>query len=397
MEEKSFSVSQIGGYIKQIFDAEELLHDIKVFGEISEFKISQGNAWFSIKDENATLSCALFGANYLEFIPKVGESVIIKGSPSYWVKSGKLAFVAKKIEHLGEGELYLKFLALKEKLEKEGLFDSSRKKSVPSNAINIGVATSQTGAVMHDIITVATRRNPAVNIFISPCKVQGQDADLSIIESLKILDNMNLDVIIVGRGGGSKEDLDCFNSEKLARFIASMKTPTVSAVGHETDFTICDFVCDKRAPTPSAGAELVVANVLQYAQDINNKMVRLNNIITGYINDYFDVIETHRRQLNTLLNVKISEQYSMIKANKELLISKMKHYYSMLQAKFEGYVNVLDKLNPLKIISSGYAQVENQNGSVKSISQTQKDDVLNISLIDGVIITKVLNIEKRGK
>lgn len=397
MEEKSFSVSQIGNYIKQIFDAEELLHDIRVFGEISEFKISQGNAWFSIKDENATLSCALFGANYMEFIPKVGESVVIKGSPSYWIKSGKLAFVAKKIEHLGEGELYLKFIALKEKLQKEGLFDASRKKDVPSNALNIGVATSQTGAVMHDIINVATRRNPGVNIFVAPCKVQGQDADLSIIEALKILDKLNLDVIIVGRGGGSKEDLDCFNSEKLAYFIASMKTPIISAVGHETDFTICDFVCDKRAPTPSAAAELIVANISQYAQDVKNKKNLLNNMLNNLINDNLKIIEMHRRQLTALVSAKISENSSLLKTNKGLLMQQIGHYFSMKQAKFQAYMEVLEKLNPLNIISRGYAKIESEKGTIKSITQTQKDDILDVNLIDGVIKAKVLNIEKRGK
>ena len=274
MEQKAYSVTQIGGYIKRIFDAEEMLHDIRVYGEITEFKISQGNAWFTIKDENATLSCSLFGANYLEFVPKVGESVVIKGTPSYWVKSGKLSFVAKKIEHLGEGELYLKFLALKEKLQAEGLFDTARKKQVPNNAINIGVATSETGAVRRDIENVATRRNPAVNIFIAPCKVQGAGADTTIIEALKKLDEMNLDVLIIARGGGSKEDLDCFNSEKLARFIATLKTPVVSAVGHETDFTICDFVADLRAPTPSASAEIVVANMAGFAEELKLKIIR---------------------------------------------------------------------------------------------------------------------------
>jgi len=397
MEQKSYSVSQIGNYIKNIFDAEEMLHDIRVFGEITEFKISQGNAWFTIKDENATLSCSLFGAKYLEFIPKVGESVVIKGSPSYWVKSGKLSFVARKIEHIGEGELYLKFLALKEKLQAEGLFDTAHKKQVPNNAINIGVATSETGAVRRDIENVATRRNPAVNIFIAPCKVQGAGADTTIIEALKKLDTMGLDVLIIARGGGSKEDLDCFNSEKLARFIVTLKTPVVSAVGHETDFTICDFVADLRAPTPSASAEIVVANMAGFAEELKLKVIRLKNIINKYFASQCEKLEYMKKQMQASINAKLISYQSVLQTNQLLLANAKNHYFAGLEAKFNNYLVAIQKLNPLAVLSRGYAQIESENNKViKSVKDIKENSQVNINFCDGSAQAQIISTKIKG-
>ena len=225
------------------------------------------------------IDCVMFGANRLEVQPQVGESVIVKGSPNYYVKGGKLSFNVRNLIAYGKGALYLKFLQLKEKLQKEGLFDEEHKKTVPNNAINIGVATSLQGAVLQDIKNISYRRNAGVNLYVYGCRVQGLKADETIIKAIQELDKLNLDVIIVARGGGSSEDLDCFNSEALARAVYECRTPIVSAVGHETDFTIIDFVADKRAPTPSAAAELVVANVIEYRRLVSNMLARMSNAI----------------------------------------------------------------------------------------------------------------------
>ena len=257
MERKPISVSVLANYIKQIFDAEVLLNNIEVIGEISSYGLSGGNAFFVIKDENAILNCVLFGADgFPKF--KVGDKVIVRGTPKYYVKGGKLNFNATDIKLFGDGDIFKRFLELKAKLEKEGLFDAMHKKPVPRRINRIGVITSETGAVIHDIINVVSRRNANQDIVLFPIKVQGIGADIEIAKAINFFSNYDkIDAIIVGRGGGSDEDLMNFNSEIVARAIYDCKKFVVSAVGHETDWTICDMVADLRAPTPSAAAELL--------------------------------------------------------------------------------------------------------------------------------------------
>ena len=252
------TVSQLSQYLKSIFEAEIMLQNICVFGEISSYNISNGIAYFNIKDENSLLPCVLFNANNFTS-PKIGDQVLVYGSMNYYIKGGKLSFNAYKIEQYGKGLLYEKFLELKNKLEKLGYFDIEHKKPLPERVKRIGVVTSSTGAVIQDIIDVTTRRNNSVDIVIYPVKVQGVGAEIEISKAIDFFSNYDkIDVVIVARGGGSLEDLSPFNTEIVATATYNCKKPIVSAVGHETDYTIIDFVSDLRAPTPSAAAELVV-------------------------------------------------------------------------------------------------------------------------------------------
>ncbi len=397
-DEKNFiTVSQLGNYIKKIFDAEEMLHNISIFGEISAYKLYRGDtAYFSLKDEDATIDCVMFGANKLPFEPKVGESVIVKGSPNYYVKGGKLNFNVRSMLAYGKGALYLKFLQLKEKLQKEGLFDEVHKKVVPDNAVNIGVATSLQGAVLQDIRNVSYRRNQAVNLFVYGCRVQGVGADETIIKAIKALDEMKLDVIIVARGGGSSEDLDCFNSEKLARVVYDCKTPIVSAVGHETDFTIIDFVADKRAPTPSAGAELVVANVSAYREQVLKLINRMSIAVNRLNADGKMRLNLYMEKIHTKLSYNIERGLQ----NLELRSQQLDRFESALLVNKTNNLNLLaqalEKSNPLTIMRRGFAQlVDEQSQVVKSVEQLKVGQDLKINLVDGCATAKINELSRR--
>ena len=397
-EEQNFiTVSQLGNYIKRIFDSEEMLHNISIFGEISAYKLYRGDtAYFTIKDENAMIDCVMFGANRLEVQPQVGESVIVKGSPNYYVKGGKLSFNVRNLIAYGKGALYLKFLQLKEKLQKEGLFDEEHKKIVPNNAIKIGVATSLQGAVLQDIKNISYRRNAGVNLYVYGCRVQGLKADETIIKAIQELDKLNLDVIIVARGGGSSEDLDCFNSEALARAVYECRTPIVSAVGHETDFTIIDFVADKRAPTPSAAAELVVANVIEYRRLVSNILARMSNAILRECKDGQRRAELCIQKINTKLSNYIEKSRQDLRLSMQNLDRFENEYLLKLSNKLNLLTQGLEKINPLIIMRRGYALVETENNQViNSIKNVNIGQKIKVNVQDGALITEIQDIEKR--
>jgi len=253
----AISVAQLNNYIKRVFEAEEMLHNVYVVGEISGLKVSNGSTFFTLKDMDAAISCTAF---YPMKALKDGTKVIARGTVSYWHKAGKISFIVNKCDEFGKGDLMEMLRELQEKLRKEGLFDPEKKRKLPEKIRKIGVITSKTGAVIHDIITVATRRNPAIDIVLFPVLVQGVGAENEIVNAINNL--KNVDVIIIARGGGSAEDLMPFNTEVVARAIVKSKIPIVSAVGHETDFTLCDFASDLRAGTPSIAAELCVKEVV---------------------------------------------------------------------------------------------------------------------------------------
>ena len=267
METIKLNITQLNTIIKRIIDAEEFLQTISVYGEVSNYKVSAGNAYFDIKEQGAQLSCIKFGAS--EDVHN-GDLVLLTGRLNYYVKTGKLSFIANKIEPYGLGELYKQFLMLKEKLAAEGLFDERVKKELPRYANKVGVVTSETGAVIRDIVHVAKKKNPYTDIVVYPSRVQGDGAEKEIIAGLKYFENSDVDVVIIARGGGSFEDLAPFNTEALARAIFACKKPIISAVGHETDFSISDFAADMRAPTPSVAGELAFFDFKQTAKKLND-------------------------------------------------------------------------------------------------------------------------------
>lgn len=369
MEEIIISVSQLNTYIKQIFEAEELLFNISVKGEISGLKVpSKELAFFDLKDENSLIHCVCFEESVFKFF-KNGDLVVARGTPKFYPKGGRLDFNVNKITHFGQGDLYLKFLQLKEKLTDEGLFDSKHKKNLPENIKRIGVITSETGAVIEDIINVATRRNPSVDIVIFPAKVQGIGAETEIVKGIEFFSEYNVDVIIIARGGGSFEDLNVFNSEIIARSAFKCPKPLVSAIGHETDFTILDFVADVRAPTPSAAAELVVSDIKEKHLIFKHQSMKLNTLMNSHILKFKNQLQFKQ---NFFLN------------NMKNSINEFKYELSLKKA-------ILEKLNPNKILKAGYAKVSKydklsgKDCTITSVNQVAVGDIIEINFYDGKV------------
>ncbi|MFQ6773404.1 MAG: exodeoxyribonuclease VII large subunit, partial [Clostridia bacterium] len=327
--EHTFSVKEISNYIKQVIDAEAVWNNILVMGEVSSYNVTRGIAYFNIKDEDSLLSCVLFNAEKYGPV-KIGDKVLLRGSVKYYVKGGRLSFNAISLQQYGQGELYQKFLQLKEKLTNEGLFDESHKKPLPQDIKRVGVVTSRTGAVIRDIINVSTRRNPMIDIVLYNAQVQGVCAVEQIIDGIKFFDQYDpVDVIVVARGGGSIEDLQPFNEEAVARAVYECNKPLVSAVGHETDFTIIDFVADLRAPTPSAAAELVTTDMSgvvaklknalagltyeenkrldMYYTNTTNRVLKLKNTLDLELNQHNNTLMHYKQNMNVFIDNVLQE------------------------------------------------------------------------------------------
>lgn len=376
-------VSLLNGYLKKIIDAEQLLNNVRVYGEVCDFSTSKNIAYFSLKDENALISCVCFNSAFFPLL-KNGMQVVLTGKPNFWVKGGRLSFSVSKAEEFGQGAAYLKFLQLKEKLEKLGLFDSARKKAIPKFSKNIGVVSSRTGAVIRDIYNVSMRRNPFVNIVLYPSQVQGEGASKTIIEGVKFLDGFGVDLIIIARGGGSSEDLSAFNDEELAYAVANAKTPIISAVGHETDFSICDFVADLRAPTPSAAAELATIDVKAFFEFLTKNLSKISNNLTSKLDANLLKLNLYKTRLKSRLESDYSSKVSCLKTGiasfKSLggkCFDKSKNQVDILSSKFE-------KLNPLEILQRGFAKIS-KNGQVASFASINSGDEIDIDLTEGTV------------
>ena len=390
-EKKIFSVSDINKYVKMIFDSDMLLNNVSIRGEITNFKAHYtGHLYFTLKDENSTIKCVMFKGNaqFIKFKPSDGMKVVINGQVSAFERDGVYQVYCKTMSPEGLGDLYLAYEQLKAKLSKEGLFDQTKKKPIPFLPKRVGVITSRTGAVIRDIINVSTRRYPNVNILVYPAAVQGVNVASTVIEGLKTFNRLNnVDVIIIARGGGSFEDLFGFNDELLARQIYESEIPVVSAVGHETDFTICDFVSDLRAPTPSAAAELVYP---EYSEIVNRIMTDKKRTIIAMKN----YIERRRQYVERIIAAKL-EKVPLDKINRyrltiDNLITKSE---STLRYNIEKYrtrciksISMIDALSPLKTITRGYSVTEDINGKViKKVSDVKSNDEIKITLTDGKI------------
>lgn len=395
MKYNAVTVTQLNKYLKDKFDNDENLEAILVKGEISNFKNHYtGHLYFTLKDENSLIKCIMFKgyAERLNFIPKDGMKVMVFGSVSVFERDGVYQIYAKSILEDGVGDLHEKFEQLKNKLEAEGLFDVKHKKAIPMYPRIVGVLTSQTGAVIRDIINVSTRRNPNVYIKLFPVPVQGPGAAEQIAEKIKIMNEKKLaDVLIIGRGGGSLEDLWPFNEEIVARAIYESELPIISAVGHETDFTIADFVADLRAPTPSAAAELAVPDVYELKQKILNYQNRYRQALKKKIEVMklrFESVMKSRVFTDPLRkiidNSTILDNYMIRLENSvEKIKKERRNNYAELITK-------LDTLSPLKTLSRGYNLAEKDGKIVKSVYQLEKDEVVKLKFIDGNRDVKVL-------
>lgn len=388
---KIYTVSEINKYIKMIFDKDVYLNNITIQGEITNFKAHYtGHLYFTLKDDTSTIKCIMFKsfASLIKFKPSDGMKVVITGQVSVFERDGAYQIYCRTMTPEGLGELYLAYEQLKEKLNKEGLFDSAHKKKLPYLPNRVGVITSRTGAVVRDIINVTTRRYPNVNLLIYPAAVQGVNVAQTVIEGLDTFNRLNnVDVIIIARGGGSFEDLFGFNDENLARKIFESKIPVVSAVGHETDFTICDFVSDLRAPTPSAAAELVYPQYSDIVQKISTDRNRIIIGIQNYIIRKREYVKRIKAAKLEKVPLDIINRYRMI------IDSTIRKSENNIRLRIERYkskcmqtISKLDALSPLKTLTRGYSVVENEERKViKSVKDVKKDDKLNLTLVDGKI------------
>ena len=391
----AISVTELNKYIKDKIDKDEMLNNVFVKGEISNYKHHYtGHLYFTLKDENSLIKCIMFKgyAVNLKFEPKDGMKVTIFGSVSVFERDGVYQIYVKAMQEDGIGSLYKAYEEMKAKLEKEGLFDQSHKKKIPLMPRCIGVLTSNTGAVIRDIINVSTRRNPNVYIKLLPVPVQGPGAAEKIVDAIKTMNEKKLaDVIIVARGGGSLEDLWPFNEEIVARAIYDSELPIISAVGHETDFTIADFVADLRAPTPSAAAELAVPNIA----DIKLKLEGYNNRYKLALKKKVEFMKLrYEKCMNSRVFKeplqKINEKYILIDMKVKTMQNSISNIYNSKKTNMIKHIAKLDALSPLKTLTRGYSIVQVNGKIVKSVSQIKKDDEIDIRLIDGKARAKVM-------
>ncbi len=387
-EEQAVSVSDLNMYIKNKIASDEALNAVIVKGEISNFKAHYtGHFYFTLKDEKSLIKCIMFKsfAERINFRPKDGMKVIIFGSVSVFERDGIYQIYAKAMQEQGVGDLYAAYEKLKQDLEKEGLFSPSHKVKIPLKPKVIGVLTSKTGAVIRDIINVSTRRNPNCYIRLLPVPVQGPGAAEEIVKGIKLMNEKKLaDVIILARGGGSLEDLWPFNEEIVARAIYDSELPIISAVGHETDFTIADFVADLRAPTPSAAAELANPDIYELKNKINTLRERARI-------DLNKKIEILKLKLNRLITSRaLKEPFKNMENNYLRIDGLIKRMESSILAKqkekekiFQTNVSKLDALSPLKTLARGYSITEKEGKMIKSSKDLIKGDKISLKFIDG--------------
>lgn len=394
-----YSIRQVNRYISNMFTQDFMLNRIYVKGEVSNCKYhTSGHIYFSLKDDSGSLSCVMFAGSRsgLKFHLQNGQSVIVLGSISVYERDGKYQLYAKEVVLDGVGFLYEKFQALKQELEEMGMFAPQYKQPIPAFSRRVGIVTAPTGAAIRDIMNISYRRNPYVQLILYPALVQGEGAADSIVQGIQDLDQRGVDVIIVGRGGGSIEDLWAFNEEKVARAIFQCETPVISAVGHETDFTIADYVADLRAPTPSAAAELAVADMAGIQEQLTKLQSRFRNLME-------EKLEKERRELRHLRQRffllspqnQIREKYQILTEKEERLQERMRQILKNKRHQMLLYAERMKGLSPLDKLGQGYSYTADEQGKkVTEISQVQQGDQIQIYVSDGQILAEVKEKKK---
>jgi len=421
---KYLTVSVINRYLKDVFDKNEHLRTVFLKGEISNFKgHTTGHLYFSLKDENSRISAIMFSsyAKRLNFIPQDGKKVLVTGRIGIYEATGSYQIYVDDMVEDGVGNLYLAYEKLKADLEKEGLFDKKHKKEIPKYPETIGIVTAPTGAAIKDILSTIKRRYPICKTILFPCLVQGEYAKDDIVKKINMAQDYNLDVLIVGRGGGSIEDLWAFNEEIVARAIFDSKIPIISAVGHEIDFTIADFVADLRAPTPTGAAELAVPNLSDLNKYLGQLNIRINESILKKVNYQKLLLESLKNsyviktpmimydnkkqkldilveKINSIIDNKINIYNQRLEYIKSNHILRNPHILYKDKVKdLDTLINKLELVSPLHVLKRGYSISTDEKGKViKSVKNINNNDIVNIDLCDGKIITKVTEIIKEN-
>ena len=397
MARNIYTVTQVNGYIKNMFTQDYMLQSLFVKGEVSNCKYhSSGHIYFTLKDSNGAISCAMFSRyrNGLNFRMTEGQQVIVFGSVDVYERDGKYQLYAKQIALDGAGALYEEYERLKRELEELGMFAKEYKQPIPRFIKTLGVVTADTGAAVRDIIQIATRRNPYVQIILYPAIVQGEQATESIIKGIRALEYVGVDVMIVGRGGGSIEDLWAFNSREVAQAVFDCSVPIISAVGHETDTTIIDYVADLRAPTPSAAAELAVYDIRHLMDLLANYEDLLRKTMLGQIDSKREKIKQYELQLKYMSPVnRIREKRTYLMKLEDKLEELMQRAIREKKHALAIYIEKLKGLSPLEKLSSGYSYVADEEGkNIRSVKQVQEGQLLRIQVTDGVIKATVAEV-----
>lgn len=419
MNNEYISISDLNHYIKSIFEEDIFLKKVYIKGEISNFKAhTRGHFYFTLKDDNSRINAVMFSysTNNLKFKPVDGMKVLVRGKIAVYEATGSYQIYVDDMEQDGLGNLYIEFEKLKKKLAAEGLFDQDKKKPIPKVPKKIGIVTASTGAAIKDILTTIKRRFPICETILFPSLVQGADAAKDIVKNIEIANTYDIDTLIVGRGGGSIEDLWPFNEEIVARAIFDSKVPVISAVGHEIDFTIADFVADLRAPTPTAAAELAVPNIdtiNDYLKTVKNRLqISVNNSITSkkehlvsLINSYVlkkptAMYEIKEQNLDHLIESLNSKMNYIIDTNRNRLNKIRNSYvltnpdiiYKYKSQNLEHIINKLEVLNPMNTLKRGYGIVKKDNKVVSNIKDVKKEDIIDINIKNGIINAKVIEV-----
>lgn len=425
MKDNYLTITQLSKYLKYKFDEDLNLRNVYLKGEISNFKAhTRGHYYFTLKDESSRISAVMFSSNTnrLKFTPIDGMKVMVTGKVTIYESTGGYQIYVENMIEDGVGNLYIAFEQLKEKLDKEGLFDKSRKRKITKMPKKIGIVTASTGAAIRDILTTIKRRYPIVETILFPALVQGEHAATDIVKKIKIANTYDIDTLIVGRGGGSIEDLWPFNEEIVARAIYESRVPVISAVGHEIDFTISDFVADLRAPTPTAAAELAVVDintVNEYLNTsktrsynainniINNIKEKINNLSSSYVlkkpNNIYEIKEQKLDMLMDKLNNNINKiielnKVKLFKYSESYVLNNPEILYKFKAQKLDNIISKLSVLNPMNTLKRGYSITRIDNKVVSSIKNLKQDDLIRVELKDGIIDTKVTKVsDNNGK
>lgn len=391
---KVYSVGQVNNYIKNILTQDYMLKSISIKGEVSNCKYhSLGHIYFSLKDETGLIPAVMFKGNAatgLDFALREGQSVIVSGSIGVYERDGRYQLYATKIKQDGSGRLYEEFERLKRKLNEEGLFDFELKKPIPKYPKKVGIVTAKTGAAIQDIMNIARRRNPYVQLVLYPAKVQGDGAADTIVAGIKTLDAMGMDTIIVGRGGGSIEDLWAFNEEKVARAIYEAKTPIISGTGHEVDITLADYAADLRAPTPSAACELAIPDIVTTIEQLKNIGKNIDMHMRGKLSMAMIKLEGLEAKLAMQSpiykleqqNLYLADIYDKIKRAMYQKLDNSKHRLELLTTRLDG-------LSPTAKLIGGFGYIDKEDKPVTSVGDVNEGDTVNITLHDGTIETTV--------
>lgn len=397
---EAVTVSQLNRYIKELFSDNNILRNVIVKGEVSNLKESRGNYYFSLKDEQAAIQCIVFtnysGASVDLSNINDGAQIIVYGKVAVYEKGGTYAIYVSKIENSGLGEYFIKLEELKKKLSELGMFDESYKKEIPKYSRNIGVVTAENGAAIRDIFKTIKDKNPYANVVLYPSLVQGENAYKTIVDGIMELDKMDLDVIIVGRGGGSIEDLYCFNDERVAYAIFNAKTPIISAVGHEINDSISDLVADKRVATPTAAGELATFSYADFENDIENYKLTLDNTIEEKLDRLKEKLDSAKKQISLLSpRAKVDRYKDNLKHIKINLNNSMQSRVQNVKSELRNYIEMLKSRDPLESISKGMAYTTNKNGKkIKSIKDVKVGNLILSRVKDGTIESQVTKIIK---